>query len=146
MKSTEWMETPEGQAWSETFAATLEATFGTLGELWDFLPEAPTTLAGMTDSARGRLLVSVRCAVHNVPIAAVLLTPSGKSLLITANETPRLAAESGRFGTWEPTPRSLRDLPQPRIFCPRCRTPRPVPDLDALADQARRTRRQNVRA
>lgn len=129
-------------------ASRFGATYGALGELWDYLPTAPSTLRAMVDDAGGRVLVAVRCAEHNVLVAAVLLTPSGRSLLVTANEdkTPWARRHPDpELGTWEPMPTDLDALDQPPIFCPRCDAPRPVPDLAALAATATRATRRDIR-
>lgn len=110
--------------------------------------EAEAVPADLPEALRDRkreALVTVRCAADATLIAVVFATPSGRSLLLTANQNAdplhRLRDE-----TWNPTPTLLGGLlPQPAIHCPRCNRTRDVPDLDAITDKARATRRQDVR-
>jgi hypothetical protein len=123
-------------------------------EIWPSWHAMPKGLNAILAEQKQRVLVSVRCAVHNTLIALVLRTPSGAQLLITDNASPEpyarnprwlALAEDPKFGAWQPHPTSLGKETQPDLYCRRCDAPRPVPDLLPLAKKALRERRQNVR-
>jgi hypothetical protein len=123
-------------------------------EIWPSWRAMPKGLNAILAEQKQRVLVSVRCAVHNTLIALVLRTPSGALLLITDNASPEpyarnpewlALAEDPKFAAWKPHPTSLGKETQPDLFCRRCDAPRPVPDLFRLAKKALRERRQDVR-
>jgi hypothetical protein len=123
-------------------------------EIWPSWQAMPKGLNAILAEQKQRVLVSVRCAVHNTLIALVLRTPSGAQLLITNNGSPEpyarnpewlALAKDPKFAAWKPQPTSLGKESQPDLYCRRCAAPRPVPDLLALADKALTSRRQDVR-
>jgi hypothetical protein len=123
-------------------------------EIWPSWRAMPKGLNAILAEQKQRVLVSVRCAVHNTLIALVLRTPSGALLLITDNGSPEpcarnpewlALAKDAKFAAWQPQPTSLGKESQPDLYCRRCDAPRPVPDLLPPANKALRERRQDVR-
>jgi hypothetical protein len=82
-------------------------------EIWPSWRAMPKGLNAILAEQKQRVLVSVRCAIHNILIALVLRTPSGALLLITDNASPAPYARNPQwigtadpnFAAWKPRPR-----------------------------------------
>lgn len=65
---------------------------------------------------------------------------------LTAPLSAALAAVWKPTMAWKPTPTLLGEEAQPEIWCPRCRAPRPVGDLLAIATKASKTHPAHIHA